>query len=36
LYTPPVTSWELAIPKDGEPTGRRQLFRVGLVTGTKS
>ena len=36
MYTPPVTSWELATPEASEPTVRRQLSKVGLVTGTKS
>jgi hypothetical protein len=36
LYTPPVTSWELVTPEAGALTVRRQLSRVGLVTGTKS
>jgi hypothetical protein len=36
LYTPPVTSWKLVTPEVGVLTARRQLPRVGLVTGTKS
>ncbi len=36
LYTPPVTSWELVTPEVGALTVRKQLPRVGLVTGTKS
>ena len=36
LYTPPVTPWELVTPEVSDPTVRRELPKVGPITGVKS
>ena len=36
LYTPPVTPWESATPEVSDPTVRRELPKVGPITGVKS
>ena len=36
LYTPPVTPWESATPEVSDPTARRELPKVGPITGVKS
>ena len=36
LYTPPVTPWELGVPKVGVLTARRKPPKVIPMTGVKS
>ncbi len=36
LYTPPVTPWESVTPEVSDPTARRELPKVGPITGVKS
>ena len=36
LYTPPVKSWKSVTPEVGDLTARKELPRVGRMTGTKS
>ena len=36
LYTPPVTPWELGVPKAGEATARSQPSKARPMTGVKS
>ena len=36
LYTPPVTPWESVTPEVSDPTVRRELPKVGPITGVKS
>ena len=36
LYTPPVTPWESATPEVSGLTAKKELPKVGLITGVKS
>ena len=35
MYTPPVTPWESVTPEVSDPTVRRELPKVGPITGVK-
>ena len=36
VHTPPVTPWESVTPEVSDPTARRELPKVGPITGVKS